>query len=93
MTRKRVVPWTTMLERPSAQGLGAADLGDAADGAQGGRFMGDAGEGQAEAFVAGEAVGEHPAVAGLEDVQREQGAGEEDDAQGEDGKAERHGGR
>ncbi len=82
-----------MLERPSARDWAPADLGDASDGTQGRRFMGDAGEGQAESFVAGNAVGEHPAVAGLEDVQREQGAGEEDDAEGEDGEAERHGGR
>ena len=75
------------------EGLGAADLGDTAHGAQGRRFMGDAGEGQAESFVTGDTIGEHPAVAGLEDVQGKQGAGEEDDAEWEDGEAERHGGR
>ena len=52
--------------------------------------MGDAGKGEAESFVSRDAVGEHPAVAGLEDVQGEQGAGEQDDAEGEDGQAERH---
>ena len=50
----------------------------------------DARRENAETRSAPRAVREQPAVAGLEDVQREQCAGKEDDAEGEDGQAERH---
>ena len=42
------------------------------------------GRGDAEPAVAGEAVGQHAAVARLEDVQRKRRAGKEDDGEGEE---------
>ena len=57
--------------------MGGADAGDAADSARAGRAAVRRRGQQAEALVAREAVGEHGAVAGLEDVEREGGAREE----------------
>ena len=61
----------TSAMQPTVPGSGASALGP--------------GRRDAEAPVAGQAVGQHAPVARLEDVERQRGAGEEHDREREDG--------
>ena len=67
------------------------DLGDAAHRARLGHRVVLPGRRDPEAPVSRQAVGQHPPVAWLEDVERKRRAGEEDDGEGEDGQPEGHG--
>ena len=79
-----------MLERPSGSSWFTRISRDAADRPGSGIRVVPSRRRDAEAPVALQAVGQHPPVPRLEDVQRKRRAGKEDDGEGEDGKPEGH---
>jgi hypothetical protein len=86
----RVPPCTTMLERPSPSAWVTRSSATVPTGARRRRFAPDARQQQPEAPIAGDDVLDQAAIAWLEDVQWQQDPGEEHDAKGEEGQAERH---